>query len=1721
MSFKMIGKGTKVSFKTNSGATMTRNSTNSAVAGAAYRSGLRLVETFIENGETKTIVHNYQNKRGVVHSEILAPEFVSKESWVFDRQKLWNKVQQAETKKNDEFRKDAQFSREFEIALPKELTVEENIELFKNFVTENFVELGMVADINIHYDNPENPHAHCMLTTRELVVSNEELKFVNTKNRGWNKTEVLQFARKSWADSVNRELDLRGFESRITELSFKELGISLKPTVHEGPARYITNSELVQRNKEILEFNTKSVASEPELLIGAIDKIAFTKFDLQERLQHYLTKNLEINSDDAEGSKKLEQSLTSAFLFGMEKILSSESIVSLNSKGPKGQNLYTSASRLELEQNYMNLVESLHCSKNHMIANFQIQKGLSVQQANVVKGILSGNDISVVEGLPGTGKTTTLRSVVTNFKNSGYRVFGAAPTAAAARNLAEIGDLHSETVAKYLFEWNRGRALFASEKTVLIVDEMSMVDLSSMHKLLKEIFKVGGKLVLVGDNNQFGAIHMKGASQRATDICGSLKLDEVRRQENPLHKAATKYLANFEIEKAFDLYSKTGAFKIFQTQNQSMLALAKDFVREFKNNSKLENAILAHTKATVKKLNGLVRLELQKADLLSKEEYECLFASKINVSIGERVVLGKNNRTLKVCNGDVAIVKEIGVADSQGHREISLQMKDQNRLVRFNTKDYDEVSLGYALTAHKAQGKTYDLVSLFFEKSISFNTLVVMLTRHKTDVKFFADLENLKVFATKFDTKLNSLELLKKAVLFSAGSKESNMFASDYFDQEKIEKVLDFVEARNFVKSRVNDFSSGNFKNLESSKMFFEKLNQRNFLAKYLQENFSIFKDFCANAKINMVDLQKFANQSLPNSGYVDKANDVISLRFLIENLQNQPHPELSKQLSSWFSFHKSLKEQNLLVQAKLAIKSEAFELISHDLNVLQELNKKIANLDWQKNFKYPLSACKNLEKLQESQNFVNLSLTEKENFFQNLAGAPEKLAKLAGLSFFGFQTAKYLESKKLAAEYFSMKAIYCDFEQKLQKHGDVVEIRKDLEQLETSAKELSSLLATPEEWRVAAQLSKYFKASYQNPTFKGAPNIDTRNLDETRGIKNVSTTKQFAQKILEQYSGVKQNSFEQKAWLDFREIQSLLTHSDIEQIFRANVKNINSTDEVIVYKDEIHCGSLFMNLKTGMWNRFSANKGGNIFHFLEETTGCTKREALENIASLKGRYFDSASSFGGSYLKPVEKIEQKTETHLIDKKQSNEWTMLSPAPENIHLSKSDLSWFKQEIEDLYEYRSANGQLIGYVIRSNSGDGQKTQLPLAYCLKAGRAQWRVQNFGTHCFGAEKLLNDSRDILFVEGEKTAVAAQRLLPEYAVLAFPGATKVKQIDWSILPVEGRNIAIWPDNDKPGMLAAQELKTILDSKNDVAIIAVEKLNLPLKWDLADPIPSTIDIKNIIQEILPEKETPGNALEFSDALKLYVKDASLSQVQMLIQKQQNQPDPKEPENLVDFAQRLNKNWQDKFKTEEPNQQVCSLKALKATAIELALIEKTTKEGKNLVRCDLTKQTEAFFAEESIKAHQIFSINPLIQAIRQIDPKLAISVAEQVFYHEAVHGKASLTTPIFEKIVATGKQEIQVLEHLQERFTEIFKNQSLEKDQVGILKNFCSDAIKLSVRSQNWNSKNCLLAFNNAEDLKFNEKTLENIVTMAKTQAKNFFVENNLHHNHEKEMTFN
>ena len=205
-----------------------------AVAAAAYRSGSRLM--CLRTGST----HNYCRKREVTSCSILAP--ANSPSWVYDRSQLWNTVESGETRKN------SQLAREIVLGIPIELTSECRSKLLDGFVREAFVSLGMVADYAIH-DKPGNPHAHIMLTLREL--SPDGRGFTRTKNRNWNDPGLLETWRSLWSEHANRMLAQQGFAERIDHRSFADQGISGPTTVHVGRDNG-ANSDVVQ---ERLDYN--------------------------------------------------------------------------------------------------------------------------------------------------------------------------------------------------------------------------------------------------------------------------------------------------------------------------------------------------------------------------------------------------------------------------------------------------------------------------------------------------------------------------------------------------------------------------------------------------------------------------------------------------------------------------------------------------------------------------------------------------------------------------------------------------------------------------------------------------------------------------------------------------------------------------------------------------------------------------------------------------------------------------------------------------------------------------------------------------------------------------------------------------------------------------------------------------------------------------------------------------------------------------------------------------------------------------------------------------------------------------------------------------------------------------------------------------------------------------------------------------------------------------
>lgn len=236
--------------RSKKGADGSRVEKRSAVAAAAYIAGEKLVQLlgrnpFGKDDEEKAMeirkVHNYTPRTSdVAYKEIFAPEGAA--AWVYDREALWNKVE------NTEKRVDAQLCRSINCALPRELSHEERMEVMKAFVQEAFTSRGMVADVSFHYDEDNhNPHAHIMLTMRRL----EGDGFAGVKCKEWQPDfgkhaggvsvgkNILKDEGEAWSRHCNAALEAAGHSERIDHRSFKERGIDRTPGVHMGKAHYI------------------------------------------------------------------------------------------------------------------------------------------------------------------------------------------------------------------------------------------------------------------------------------------------------------------------------------------------------------------------------------------------------------------------------------------------------------------------------------------------------------------------------------------------------------------------------------------------------------------------------------------------------------------------------------------------------------------------------------------------------------------------------------------------------------------------------------------------------------------------------------------------------------------------------------------------------------------------------------------------------------------------------------------------------------------------------------------------------------------------------------------------------------------------------------------------------------------------------------------------------------------------------------------------------------------------------------------------------------------------------------------------------------------------------------------------------------------------------------------------------------------------------------------
>lgn len=246
----------------------------SAIASASYRSGQSLYSE--RDNETK----GYGKREVEPDSFILSPKHAPE--WVNNREMLWNEVEKVEKNWN------SRLAREVLVALPRELSNEDQKSLLMEYVKENFTDNGMVADVSIHRDKSENPHAHIMLTVRpfnedgswgnkkkkEYIKENGEFvldengkkKYKTISLTNWNDKETLQSWRKNFSEKINEWYLKKGINEKVSHESYEKQGIDKLPKQRLS----LTSYRIEQREKD--NANKSGNEYEPKTYYGKLNK---------------------------------------------------------------------------------------------------------------------------------------------------------------------------------------------------------------------------------------------------------------------------------------------------------------------------------------------------------------------------------------------------------------------------------------------------------------------------------------------------------------------------------------------------------------------------------------------------------------------------------------------------------------------------------------------------------------------------------------------------------------------------------------------------------------------------------------------------------------------------------------------------------------------------------------------------------------------------------------------------------------------------------------------------------------------------------------------------------------------------------------------------------------------------------------------------------------------------------------------------------------------------------------------------------------------------------------------------------------------------------------------------------------------------------------------------------------------------------------------------------
>lgn len=435
-----------------------------------------------------------------------------------------------------------------------------------------------------------------------------------------------------------------------------------------------------------------------------------------------------------------------------------------------GELRYTTREMLEIEQRLFSAVEASRTTPFRLTDDVLIKAPLSEEQKKALHHITeTEGSVKVIAGMAGTGKTMLMAAAREVWEASGYKVIGAALSGKAALGLEEGAKIKSDTIhkllqetekgnflrpgepgawnkiyaeykyathqwskdtkAKYLGQYHQPTSILANEwkyatwqiskgqrdyfnalieraeryqiteKTVVVIDEAGMVGTRQMERLVSQVQKAGGKLVLVGDAKQLQPVEAGGPFRAIAERIGAAELTDIRRQRDERDREAVKEIAGGRAENALRSFAERGLLTVEEDRRSAIEKLITDW-RVAVGRKPEEALIITGTRLEAATINKLVQEERREALELGQKNIRVEGTTFFE---NDRVLFTKNSRLYGVKNGSLGTIEHI-----DEYRNTITAKLDSGERTTVSIANYQNLSLGYAITTHKGQGVTVE-----------------------------------------------------------------------------------------------------------------------------------------------------------------------------------------------------------------------------------------------------------------------------------------------------------------------------------------------------------------------------------------------------------------------------------------------------------------------------------------------------------------------------------------------------------------------------------------------------------------------------------------------------------------------------------------------------------------------------------------------------------------------------------------------------------------------------------------------------------------------------------------------------------------------------------------------------------------------------------------------------------------------------------------------------